>query len=291
MTYAFASADAPDRKRTQYFEIMGSRAIYHDGYIASALGPRAALEDRSRLRRFSKWTPDKDTWELYDLRRDFSAGRRPREGAAAKAGRVGQAVRRGSRGESCATRSAAACGSDSIPSSHKQNPATEFHYTRRRRHPGSVGPKLGLRSSLVTINAELKDDSQGVLYALGGYSGGLAAWIDNGRFSFEYNLYEIERTRIETTGALPRGRVKIEIESRAQPSVRNGPMDVTIRVNGTEMARGRVPRTTGYALSGNDSFDVGRDSYSPVSPAYYDRAPFKFTGKIEKLDVKYLPAD
>jgi arylsulfatase len=65
-------------------------------------------------------------------------------------------------------------------------------------------------------------------------------------------------------------------------------MDVTIRVNGREMAKGRVPRTTGYALSGNDSFDVGRDSYSPVSPAYYERAPFQFTGRIDKLDV---PAD
>ena len=178
------------------------------------------------------------------------------------------------------------------PEFTKQNPATEFHYTADVvAIPEAAAPKLGLRSSLVTIDAELKADSEGVLYALGGFSGGLAAWIDKGRISFEYNLYEIERTRIETTGALPGGRVKIEIESRAEPKVRNGAMDVTIRVNGKEMAKGRVPRTTGYALSGNDSFDVGRDSYSPVSPAYYERAPFKFTGRIDKLDVKYLPAN
>ena len=121
--------------------------------------------------------------------------------------------------------------------------------------------------------------------------GGLAAWIDKGRISFEYNLYEIERTRIETTGVLPTGRVKIrEIKSRVEPKVRNGAMDVTIRVNGAEVAKGRVPRTTGYAMSGNNSFDVGRDGSAPVSPAYYERAPFKFTGKLERLDVKYLPA-
>jgi arylsulfatase len=48
-----------------------------------------------------------------------------------------------------------------------------------------------------------------------------------------------------------------------------------------------VPRTTGYALSGNDSFDVGRDSFSPVSRAYRDRAPFKFSGQISELHVHY----
>ena len=54
------------------------------------------------------------------------------------------------------------------------------------------------------------------------------------------------------------------------------------------MASGRVPRTTGYSMTGNDSFDVGRDSYSPVSPAYFDRAPFAFDGRIGKATVKYL---
>jgi arylsulfatase len=39
-----------------------------------------------------------------------------------------------------------------------------------------------------------------------------------------------------------------------------------------------VPRTTGYSMTGNDSFEIGRDSYSPVSPAYFDRAHFAFDG-------------
>jgi hypothetical protein len=65
-------------------------------------------------------------------------------------------------------------------------------------------------------------------------------------------------------------------------------MDVIIRVNGTEMGKGTAPRTTGYALSGNDTFDVGTDSFSPVSPADYDRAPFKFNGNIDSVTIKYL---
>ena len=52
---------------------------------------------------------------------------------------------------------------------------------------------------------------------------------------------------------------------------------------------GRVPRTTGYALSGNDTFDVGRDSFlSGIATDYYDRAPFKFTGEIDKVHIRYV---
>ena len=290
MTYAFESANAPDRKKTQYFEIMGSRSIYHDGFIASAFGPRIPWKPGIDPAIF-QWTPHQDKWELYDLHSDFSqaedlANTQPEklaemitifnaEAKANKAYPIGGGLWTGLH-----------------PEFVQQNPATEFTYTPDViQIPEASAPKLGLRSSLVTINAELKPDSAGVLYAVGGYSGGVAAWIDQGKVRFEYNLYEIERTGVETKGDMPTGPVKIEIESRAQPKVRNGSMDVIIRVNGTEMGKGTVPRTTGYALSGNDTFDVGTDSFSPVSPADYDRAPFKFNGNIDRVSIKYLSDD
>jgi arylsulfatase A-like enzyme len=286
MKYAFDAADAADRKTAQYFEIMGSRAIYHDGWIASAFGPRIPWKEGIDPGIF-EWTPDKDTWELYDLRTDFSqaddlASRQPeklremvalfdREARANKAFPIGGGLWVGLK-----------------PQFVTQNPATEFHYTADVYEvPEASAPKLGLRSSVVTIETDLAPDTQGVLYALGGYSGGLAAWIENGSITYEYNLYTVERTRVSTTGALPTGKATIEVESRFAPGVRNGPAEIAIRVNGQIMGKGRVPRTTGYALSGNDSFDVGRDSFSPVSRAYRDRAPFKFSGQISELHVHY----
>ena len=69
--YTFDDAQAKGRKRTQYFEVMGSRAIYHDGWIASAFGPRTpwvpGLPKGAR-----EWTPDQDKWELYNLDEDWS---------------------------------------------------------------------------------------------------------------------------------------------------------------------------------------------------------------------------
>ena len=111
--------------------------------------------------------------------------------------------------------------------------------------------------------------------------------MDAGRLTYEYNLFLIERTRVETKAALPTGRVKIEVESRLTGAF-GGPMAVTLRIDGKEVARGTVPRTAKLAFTGNDAFDVGMDSYSPVSEAYHARAPFKFNGTIDRLTVKYL---
>ncbi len=287
MAYAFRSADAPGRKKTQYFEIMGSRAIYHNGYMASAFGPRVPWKPGLDPKIF-EWTPDDDTWELYDLREDFSQAHDLAEKQPEKLAEM----RKLFLAEAESNKAFPIGGGLWIglhPEYTQQNPATEFHYNSDVIEvPEASAPKLGLRSSLVTIDAELKKDTSGVLYSLGGFSGGIAAWVKDGKVTFEYNLYEIERTRVTTSGELPTGRAKIEIESRTKPGVRNGPMEVTIRVNGEPMAKGRVPRTTGYALSGNDTFDVGRDSYSPVSPEYRKLAPFGFSGQIDKVHIKYL---
>ena len=110
--------------------------------------------------------------------------------------------------------------------------------------------------------------------------------MDKGKLSYEYNLFEIERTRIETSGALPMGKVKIEVETRV--AAPRGAADVAVRINGTEVAKGRVPRTAPLAFTANDTFDVGMDGYSPVTLAYFDRAPFKFNGRIDKVHIRYV---
>ena len=70
MTYAFGDPKAPGRKLTQYFENNGSRAIYHDGWIAAAFGPLIPWLPVSPG--LDTWDANKDRWELYDIRVDFS---------------------------------------------------------------------------------------------------------------------------------------------------------------------------------------------------------------------------
>ena len=290
MKYAFESAEAPGRKRTQSFEVMGSRALYHNGFIASAFGPRIPWKPGIDPKIF-QWTPDQDQWELYDLTEDFTQANDLAEEMPTKL----EALKELLLSEAEANKAFPIGGGLWIglhPEYTVQNPATEFFYTSDVIEvPEATAPKLGLRHSVVKIDVQLQPDSQGVLYSLGGYSGGVAAWVDEGRVFYEYNLYQVERTRVQTNGTLPTGDAQIEIETRIQPGVRNGPADILIRINGKEAGSGRVPRTTGYALSGNDTFDVGRDSFSPVSPRYYERAPFKFTDEIHKVHIKYITSN
>jgi arylsulfatase A-like enzyme len=70
MVYSFADAKVPDGKHTQYFEIMGSRGIYHDAWMASAFGPKVPW--RPDLTKLMNGTPDQDVWELYKIDDDFS---------------------------------------------------------------------------------------------------------------------------------------------------------------------------------------------------------------------------
>jgi arylsulfatase A-like enzyme len=287
MRYAFESADAPGQKKTQYFEVFGSRAIYHDGYVASAFGPRIPWKPGIDPEMYN-WRPDTDQWELYDLNNDFSqavdlAADQPEKLEEMKALFLDQAK------DNSAFPIGAGLWTALHPEYVVQNPATEFYYTSDVYEvPEPTAPKLALRSSVVTVETELESGDEGVLYALGCYSGGVAAWVDQGKLNFEYNLYHIERTKISSEAELPTGKVKIEVETRVESGVRNGPAEIVLRVNGKQVANGRVPRTTGYKLSGNDTFDVGRDSFSPVATDYYDRAPFKFTGKIDKVHIQYV---
>src|SRR5579862_8998649 len=69
--YTFNDANAKRRKRTQYFEVMGSRAVYHEGWMASAFGPRVPWVP-GLPKGIHEWNPDKDKWELYNLEEDWS---------------------------------------------------------------------------------------------------------------------------------------------------------------------------------------------------------------------------
>ena len=107
--------------------------------------------------------------------------------------------------------------------------------------------------------------------------------------SYEYNLFEIQRTQIKAKDKLPAGKVKIEVETTYVERKPAGPLKVTMKVNGKEVATGAVPVSAPLFFTANDCLDIGIDLGSPVAIEYYDKAPFKFNGKIEQAHVKYLP--
>ena len=123
-----------------------------------------------------------------------------------------------------------------------------------------------------------------MLYALGGFSGGLTLYMDKGELVYEYNMLEIERYSVRSKGKIAAGKHKIEVDTTiARPGAA---AEVVLKVDGNEVGRVTVKRTVPAAFTASESFDVGVDLGSPVSPVYFDRRPFRFDGKIEKVEVK-----
>jgi arylsulfatase len=153
--------------------------------------------------------------------------------------------------------------------------------------PEFLAPALGNKENVVTIEADIPADANGVFYALGGFSGGLTCYVKDGVLAYEYNLFEIQRTTFKAQGKLPAGRVKIEVETKYAVKQAAGPLDVILKVSGKEVAKGRVPVSAPLLFTANDCLDIGSDLGSPVSREYYEAAPFKFNGTIEQMQVKY----
>jgi len=84
MVYTFGDAKAKGTRKTQFFDIMASRGIYHDGWFASAMGPREPWVG-GMPKGAKEWSPEKDQWELYNLNDELEPGQRPRREDAGEA--------------------------------------------------------------------------------------------------------------------------------------------------------------------------------------------------------------
>lgn len=274
-------------KNTQYFEIMGSRAIYHDGWLASARGPRLPWVP-GQPEGIATWTPDNDRWELYHLDEDWSqandlADQHPdklvqmREMFAIEAARnsvlpVG--------------------GGLWVPVYHPElriaPPYKEWEFSGDTvRMPEFCAPALGNKNNTVTIELDLPENANGVLYALGAAAGGLTCYLDDGYLCYEYNLFILMRTKIRSETKLSAGPATITVDTKYAEQRPAGPLDVTLRVGDDTVASGQVPVSAPLLFTANDCLDIGTCLGSPVSLDYRERAPFPFEGHIRRVHVAY----
>jgi len=289
MAYTFDPL-AEGRLHTQYFEIMGSRSIYHDGWIASAIGPRLPWVSGIDPG-IVDWTPDNDVWELYDLEQDWTQANDLAEAMPEKLAQMKEIFLI----EAARNNALPIGGGLFVPVFHPElkpaPPYTEWTFPGDLvRMPEFNAPALGNRPNIVTIDADIPDDANGVLYKLGANSGGLTLFVEDDVLCYEYNLFIIERTKIRATDKLPIGRVKIEVETSYIETKPAGPLNVVLKVDGAVVAEGRVPVSAPLVFTANDCLDIGQALGSPVSLDYREKAPFKFNGTIEQVHVKYVTA-
>ena len=112
--------------------------------------------------------------------------------------------------------------------------------------------------------------------------------MDKGVLKAEYNAMTLNRFKVSSSSAIPTGKVRIEVETRYDTMERMAPATLTLKVNGEQVAQGRIERSVPAIHTASDTFDVGKDLGSPVALDYYDRAPFAFNGKIGKIYISYI---
>ena len=287
LAYAIDDADAAGRRRTQYFEIMGSRAIYSDGWMASATGPRLPWVPGVPAG-IRTWTPDQDTWELYDLEHDWSQARDLASEQPDKLAELKELFAI----EAARNEALPIGGGLWVPVMHPEDrispPYTEWEMAGDTvRVPEFCAPALGNRPNTVTIELSAPEAANGVLYKLGGAGGGLTCFLLGGVLTYEYNLFLVQRTIIATTEPLAAGDHTIRIDTSYLEPRPGGPLRVALQVDGAEVATGEVPVSAPLLFSANDCLDIGRAYGGAVSRAYADRMPFAFDGRIDRVHIAY----
>ncbi|MDM4764776.1 arylsulfatase [Pelomonas sp. SE-A7] len=288
MRYSFADAGAPGRKGAQYFEMMGSRGVYEDGWMASVFGPVTPWIGPGP--QLAAWHPDQDRWTLHKLGDDYSqavdvSGQHPE--------RLAQLRRRFE--EQAAANQVYPLGASFFPFLHPEarigSTRSEWRFdAQTQRLPEIIAPNLRSRDSVVTVRAELPAQASGVLYSLGGASGGVTLYAKDGHLVYEYNAVGFARTRLRSSGPVAAGSHRIEVETAMLASKPGSPARLTLRVDGLELASGTTPFTPPLLFTATGSFNVGRNLGSPVSLDYFDAAPFAFNGTITDVHVVYKAA-
>jgi len=286
--YSFDDPVAEGRLRTQYFEVMGSRSVYHDGWMASAFGPREPWTPGAPPG-IAEWSPDHDVWELYHLDEDWTqandlAQELPEKLAQMKEIFIVEAAKN----------KALPIGAGLwVPVYHPElritPPYTEWEFVGGiTRMPEFCAPALGNRPNVVTLDVMLPDDASGVLYKLGANSGGLTCYLDEGVLCYEYNLFIVQRTKLRSDSKVPGGRHTITVKTSYVERRPAGPLKVMLEVDGEAYADGVVPVSAPLLFTANDCLDFGIALGSPVSLDYFDRAPFPLEGELVRAHVAYV---
>jgi arylsulfatase len=288
MNYSFDDATAKDRHTTQYFEITGNRAIYHDGWFARTIH-RAAweLEGRRPLQ--------EDIWELYDTRKDFSLANDLAKSDPRKLDELQKTFLREAgkyhvlplddRGLERAI--AARVGRPDLMEGRTSLTLAE----------GMTGMMenvfLNVKNKSLTITADVEvpaGGGNGAIIVQGGRFGGWALYLKNGVPAYDYNFLGMQRTSIAGAQPLPAGKSTLRFDFAYDGGGPGKGGIGTLSVNGQQIAQGRIEHTQAAIFSADETADVGIDLGTPVVEAIGSEQKSKFTGRIPKVTVEIKPA-
>jgi len=284
LIYAFDDAAAADQHTTQYFEMFGNRAIYHDGWVAAAKHrtPWASAPDGPL---------DQDKWELYHVAEDFSqandlAAANPEKLKELQALFLEEAIKNDvlPLDDRVFERfNAAIAGRPDLMGDRKS--LTVYPGMTHMTENAFINVKN--KSHTITAEVEIPEGgADGVILAQGGRFAGWSLYMKDGKVSYVHNWVGLERYTITTPEAVAAGKATIRYEFAYDGGDKPGAGGTgTIFVNGKKVAEGQIGNTTPFLFSADETADVGTDGATPVTEDYAE-GDNAFTGKIDKVTVE-----
>jgi arylsulfatase len=286
MLYSFNDAKAPEQHETQYFEIMGNRAIYHKGWTAVTkhytpwiMGPRPALDD--------------DIWELYDTNNDWSQSKdlskeNPKklmelqrlwliEAARYKVlpidDRMMEKINPDTAGR---------------PVLIKGNTQLLFSGMGRL----SENCVLNLKNKSHSVTAEIvvpEKGAEGVIISQGANIGGWSLYAKEGKLKYCYNWSGMKHFIVGSEKAIPAGEHQVRMEFKYAGGGLGKGGKATLFIDGKNVGEGEIGATLAMIFSADDGCDVGEDSGAPVSPEY-PSGNNRFNGQIKGIQLAIAEA-
>ncbi|MCE2658341.1 MAG: arylsulfatase [Rubrivivax sp.] len=280
MAYSFDDAGQPSRRKSQYFELVGNRAIYHDGWVAAS-GPTEMPWAFS----MKPETIESMGWELYHVADDYSEALDVAAQYPDKLRELQELfwIEAARHHALPIIRGIGNMPGPLRPSTVRGRQAFVFYAGTTRVPPGS-SPNLTNRSFRVEAEVELPPGGgQGLLFGQGGRFGGHALYLLDGHLVYHYNLMGRSREQITSADRLPAGShlVTLVFVSDGGGWGRGG--SVSLLLDGEVVGQGRLSRTVPWVMSYIEGLNVGLDTGTPVSEDY--RVPFAFNGSLHRVRV------
>lgn len=297
-TFDQANVNAPSKHKTQYFEMMSDRALYHEGWMASTTPLRAPWD------LIGPTTQDPANgykWELYNLNKDWTQNNDLAASNPEKLNEMQNLLWKELEKYQALPLDASVATRLATPRPNITTGRTEFVYTMP-----ITGIPLGDAPSLLntsyTLTAEIEipnGGAEGMIGTQGGRFGGWGFYLLKGKPVFLWNLVDLERVRWEGAEPLSTGKHTLVFEftydgagmgTLAFNSFSGLGQSGTgvLKVDDVVVATKKMTHTLPLILQWDETFDIGSDTGTPVDDKDY-KIPFKFTGKLIKLTLKVDP--
>ncbi|MGD8677514.1 MAG: sulfatase-like hydrolase/transferase [Chromatiales bacterium] len=293
MMYTFdeKNADAPSTRKTQYFEMIGDHAIYHDGWMLSTKVVRLPWDNSGKADK----NPASWPWQLYDLSKDWTQFSDVSAEYPEKVRELEKLFWEEAEKNQVLPLDSTTFTRAILPRPNLSAGRTVFTYSGKvTGTPNGNAPNVLASSYNIKAEVEIPEGgAEGIIVTHGGRFAGYALYLLKGKPVYTWNLFGMERVRWEGPDALAPGKHTIEFDFKydglgaetlqyGSPSGLGRSGTGYLKVDGKVVATKKMDKTIPQVMQWDENFDVGADTGSPVDDDDY-QTPFNFTGELLKL--------